>query len=35
MMKLVALVVGNCDNDVDDDEMGGGGCNAVALKLVN
>ena len=22
-------------NDVDDDEMGGGGCNAVALKLVN
>ena len=24
MMKLVALVVGNCDNDVDDDEMGGG-----------
>ena len=25
MMKLVALIVGNCcaDNDVDDDEMGG------------
>ena len=23
------------DTDVDDDEMGGGGCNAVALKLVN
>ena len=26
MMKLVALIVGNCsaDNDVDDDEIGGG-----------